>query len=240
MGPWPCVGLAVSQGLGSSQRRWLSQTPVSSPSRWLCLELPSFLRQLSPPAQRSSGTWSIYWGWGSQGPGLLLAQVSSLQQSASRSPHVPCPPGPPCQAFSGGVGACQPTFSRDSCPDPWAPAHLGTQRGLWLLPPLGLSAIFCQFPLCLLVLGSGTETRLRLLQSPRPTPSWGRTPGPPPLLSDPQACTRPSRVQIISTALRAVPPLMGHPTMRGLQGYRGARWVHKVPVGPAVLTPGSC
>ena len=135
---------------------------------------------------------------------------------------MPCPPGTPCQAFSGGVGACQPTFSRDSSSNPWAPTHLGTQRGLCLLPPLGLSAS-CQFPLCLLVLGSGTETRLRLLQSPRPTPSWGRTPGPPPLLSDPQACTRPSRVQIISTALRAVPPLTG---MRGLQvdwGQKGAQ-----------------
>ena len=84
----------------------------------------------------------------------------------------------------------------------------------------------------------------------RPGSGCCRAPGPPLpgggpqalllLLSDPQASTRPSRVQIISTALRAVPPLMGHPTMRGLQGYRGARWVHKVPVGPAVLTPGSC
>ena len=156
---------------------------------------------------------------------MLPAQVSSLQQSASRSPHVPCPPGPPCQACSGGVGACQPTFSRDSCPDPGAPTHLGTQRGLWLLPPLGLPAS-CQFPLCLLVLGMRRETRPRLLQSPWPTPSWGRTPGPPPQLSDPQASTRPSCERSISTALRAVPPLMGHPTMRGLQGDWGQRGTH--------------
>ena len=67
----------------------------------------------------------------------------------------------------------------------------------------------------------------------RPGSGCCRAPGPPlpgggpqalllPL-SDPQASTRPSHVQSISTALRAVPPLTGHPTMRGLQGDWGQR-----------------
>ena len=96
LGPWHCLGPAASRGLGFSRRRWLSQTLVSSES----LALPG--TALFPETALSSsteifGTWSIYWGWESQGLGLLPDTVSSVQQTASRSPHVPCPPGPPAR-----------------------------------------------------------------------------------------------------------------------------------------------
>ena len=63
---------------------------------------------------------------------------------------------------------------------------------------------------------------LRLLQSPLACPFLGEDSV---LLlpSDPQASTWPSHVQSISTALRALPTLRGHPTMRGLQGDWGQR-----------------
>ena len=85
-------------------------------------------------------------------------------------------PSPPtlgrAQACCGGVGAYWPIFSRDSRPSPWAPTHLGTQRGLWLLPTLGTLVSF-RLLLRLLVLGIRTETGLRLLQSPLARPFLG-------------------------------------------------------------------
>ena len=85
-------------------------------------------------------------------------------------------PSPPtlgrAQACCGGVGAYWPISSRDSRPSPWAPTHLGTQRGLWLLPTLGTLASF-RLLLRLLVLGIRTGTGLRLLQSPLARPFLG-------------------------------------------------------------------
>lgn len=88
------------------------------------------------------------------------------------------------------------------------------------------TGVCCQLPTPSVSPGSGHQVRDWAQAAAEP-------PGPPLLRggpqarllppSDPQASTWPSRVQSISTALRAVPPLMGHPTMRGLQGDRGQR-----------------
>ena len=96
---------------------------------------------------------------------------------AGMPPFPQCPHAGQSPGLQGGLGICWPPFSRDSRPSPWAPTHLGTQWGLWLLPPLGPSAS-CQIPLHLLVLGIRTETGLRLLQSPLAHPFLGEDPRP--------------------------------------------------------------
>ena len=106
--------------------------------------------------------WLLAWDW-------LLTPVGQRAVRTRGFPgqgrDAPISPVPPCWAEprpAGRTGHWLARFSRDSGPSPWAPSHLGTQQGLWLLPPLGPPAS-CRLPLHLLVLGIGTETGLRLL-----------------------------------------------------------------------------
>lgn len=121
--------------------------------------------------------WLLAWDWLLTPVGQRAVRTRGFPGQGRDAPFPQSPHAGQSPGLQGGLGICWPPFSRDSRPSPWAPTHLGTQWGLWLLPPLGPPAS-CQIPLHLLVLGIRTETGLRLLQSPLAHPFLGEDPRP--------------------------------------------------------------
>ena len=139
---------------------------------------------LFPETALSSST-EIFWnmehllGLGVSGSRLASGSVSSVQQTASRSQHVPCPPGPPARpAVEEWVpaGPRSPGRAAQTAGPPLTSAPSGASGFFlhWGLLPAANSLCVSWFWASGQRLGSGC------CRAPWPAPSQGRTPGPTP------------------------------------------------------------